>query len=120
MAVNPELRWRLIEQLVNDPVAEFGRDVLAGLTASPKRLSCRYFYDREGSRLFEAICEQPEYYLTRAEMSILRGHAGAVAADFLRDATLVELGSGSAIKTRLLLDAFLKGRRAVRYMPIDI
>jgi L-histidine Nalpha-methyltransferase len=103
-----------------DPLAEFGRDVEAGLTAAPKRLSCRYFYDREGSRLFEAICEQPEYYLTRAEMSILREHAGAIAADFLGDVALVELGSGSALKTRLLLDAFLKRERAVRYVPIDI
>jgi L-histidine Nalpha-methyltransferase len=106
--------------LANDPLAEFGRDVLAGLTASPKRLSCRYFYDGEGSRLFDAICEQPEYYLTRAETAILRSHAGALASGFVGDVTLVELGSGSAIKTRLLLDAFLKGRRAVRYVPIDI
>ena len=103
-----------------DPLAAFGRDVLAGLTASPKRLSCRYFYDREGSRLFEAICEQPEYYLTRAEMSILRSQADAIAANFLGDVALVELGSGSALKTRLLLDAFLKRERAVRYVPIDI
>ncbi len=103
-----------------NPLVEFGRDVLAGLTASPKRLSCRYFYDQEGSRLFEAICEQPEYYLTRAETAILREQAGAIAARFLGDVTLVELGSGNSSKTRLLLDAFLKDRRAVRYVPIDI
>src|SRR5258708_2409807 len=120
MAVNPAPRLRLIELFVNDPLAEFGRDVLAGLTASPRRLSCRYFYDGEGSRLFDAICEQPEYYLTRTEADILRDHAGDIASGFLGDVTLVELGSGSAIKTRLLLDVLLDGRRAVRYVPIDI
>src|SRR5215469_8560600 len=84
---------------------EFGCDVAAGLTASPKRLDCRYFYDAEGSALFDAICELPEYYLTRAETAILRAHAGDIAAGFRGDFTLVELGSGSAVKTRLLLDA---------------
>ena len=108
------------DSVMGEAQAEFGRDVLAGLTASPKRLSCRYFYDREGSLLFEAICEQPEYYLTRAETAILRDQAGAIAAEFSGDVTLVELGSGNAAKTRLLLDAFVKDRRTVRYVPIDI
>lgn len=106
--------------VMGDALNEFGRDVAAGLTACPKRLACRYFYDAEGSVLFDAICQLPEYYLTRAETAILRSHAGDIAACFPGEVTLVELGSGSAVKTRLLLDAFLRGRSHLRYVPIDI
>jgi dimethylhistidine N-methyltransferase len=113
-------RWRLIEMGTGDARIEFGRDVATGLTASPKRLACRYFYDAEGSALFDAICELPEYYLTRTETAILRAHAGDIAASIPGDVTLVELGSGSAIKTRLLLEAFLRRRPQLRYVPIDI
>jgi dimethylhistidine N-methyltransferase len=112
-------RFRLVDLTGGDPGAEFANDVAAGLRAEPKHLSCRYFYDREGSRLFEAICELPEYYLTRAETEILQSHAREIASLFSGDLTVVELGSGSAVKTRLLLDALLPGRR-VRYVPIDI
>src|ERR1043166_1189920 len=111
--------FRLLELTAGDPVAEFARDVAAGLTAEPKQLSCRYFYDREGSRLFEAICELPEYYLTRAETEILQSHAREIAALFPNDVTVIELGSGNAVKTRLLLQALLTSRQ-VRYVPIDI
>src|SRR5437588_539586 len=85
----------------------FARDVEQGLTASPKRLSCRYFYDQRGSLLFEEICELPEYYLTHAEGQILRDRAAEIAALFPEETSLVELGSGSAVKTRLLIEAFL-------------
>jgi L-histidine N-alpha-methyltransferase len=112
-------RFRLVELSGGDPFAEFARDVAAGLTAEPKHLSCRYFYDREGSRLFAAICELPEYYLTRAETEILERHAREIAVLFPDDVTVIELGSGNAVKTRLLLEALLPGRR-VRYVPIDI
>jgi dimethylhistidine N-methyltransferase len=112
-------RIRLIELTGGDPFADFARDVAAGLTAVPKYLSCRYFYDREGSRLFEAICELPEYYLTRAETEILQRHAREIASLFHGDVTVIELGSGNAVKTRLLLEALLPGR-LVRYVPIDI
>ncbi|MBI2217058.1 MAG: L-histidine N(alpha)-methyltransferase [Candidatus Rokubacteria bacterium] len=98
----------------------FARDVRDGLTAQPKRLACRWFYDDEGSRLFETICELPEYYLTRAEQELLAEHAGAIAARLPRDATLVELGSGNAAKTRLLIEALLARQRRLRYVPIDI
>jgi dimethylhistidine N-methyltransferase len=90
------------------------------LTAAPKRLACRYFYDREGSRLFEAICELPEYYLTRAEAAILHDHAHEIADCFPADVTVIEFGSGNAVKTQLLLAALLRARRRVRYVPIDI
>ncbi len=117
--------FRLIELFAGDPRAEFARDVAAGLTASPKRLECRYFYDDEGSRLFEAICELPEYYLTRAETAILREHAHEIAGYFPSEVSLIEFGSGNAAKTRLLLDALRKRGHSsfspsVRYVPIDI
>lgn len=120
-------RFRLLDLTGGSRYADFARDVAAGLTAEPKQLSCRYFYDREGSRLFAAICELPEYYLTRAETEILQCRAREIAALFAADVTVVELGSGSAVKTRLLLEAlFPSGRglgevgRRVRYVPIDI
>ena len=120
MALDMPSHFRLIELFAEDLGAEFARDVAAGLTAAPKRLSCRYFYDREGSRLFEAICALPEYYLTRAETEILRDHVREIAEDFPGDVSVIELGSGSAVKTRLLLEALRPGRRNVRYVPIDI
>ena len=120
MANDPTPGFRLLELSAGDPCAEFARDVADGLTAAPKRLACRYFYDREGSRLFEAICELPEYYLTRAEAAILRDHAHEIADCFPAELTVIELGSGNAVKTRLLLEALLRARRRVRYVPIDI
>jgi dimethylhistidine N-methyltransferase len=121
-------RFRLVELIGGDPLAEFAHDVAAGLTAEPKHLSCRYFYDREGSHLFEAICELPEYYLTRAETEILQSHAQQIALLFPGNVTVIELGSGNAVKTRLLLEALLPGEpgalatgvHRVRYVPIDI
>src|SRR5262249_42571087 len=87
---------------------------------SPKSLPCAYFYDRLGSRLFEAICELPEYYLTRAEEAILRAHAEDIARLFPFATDLIELGSGNAAKTRLLIEAFLREDRLRRYVPLDI
>src|SRR5262249_1776679 len=101
----------LVERLRED----FARDVQAGLTATPKQLHCVYFYDAEGSRLFEEICELEEYYLTRAEREILAAHAAEIVGT--GPVELVELGSGSAVKTRLLLDAT---RDPVHYVPIDV
>ncbi|MFG7944954.1 MULTISPECIES: L-histidine N(alpha)-methyltransferase [Streptomyces] len=96
-------------------------DVLAGLTATPKTLPPKWFYDARGDRLFEAITALPEYYLTRAEHGILARHA----ADIVRltgARTLVELGSGASRKTRLLLDAFRAADRGApeRYVPVDV
>ncbi len=101
-------------------LAAFARDVHAGLTAHPKQLSCCFFYDEEGSRLFEEICELPEYYLTRAEHEILEARADELMARFPAVPTLVELGSGNAAKTRLLIEAGLRRHQALRYVPIDI
>src|SRR5439155_10555388 len=113
-------RFTLIGLPADKRLARFAHDVRAGLTASPKRLPCCYFYDRLGSRLFEAICELPEYYLTRAETAILRAHAEEIAAFFPGPTDLIELGSGNAVKTRLLIEAFLRSPRPLRYVPLDI
>lgn len=95
----------------------FLRDALAGLSSSPKRLSCKYLYDERGSALFEAICEVPEYYLTRAELALLARHGPAIGAEVGPGAAVVELGSGSAVKTRRLLAAL---EDPVAYVPVEI
>src|SRR5882762_3783265 len=84
---------------------QFARDVIAGLTARPKRLPPKYFYDEIGSRLFEAITELPEYYPTRSELAILHAHAGELARLLSAPTALVEFGSGSSRKARILLAA---------------
>ena len=97
----------------------FGDDVRAGLGAQPKTLPAKYFYDDLGSVLFEAICLLPEYYLTRAEAQIFNAH-GQEMIDALRPVRLVELGSGSATKTRILLDAAFRRHAQLEYIAIDI
>ena len=94
-------------------------DALAGLTASPKTLPPKWFYDERGSELFDKITLLDEYYPTRAERAILRSAAPAIAAA-TRARTLVELGSGSADKTRLLLDALRGAGTVGRYVPVDV
>jgi len=100
--------------------AALARDVAAGLAAVPKELPCRYFYDRQGSILFDEICRLPEYYLCRAERSILVEHAPEIASLLPEEVTMVELGSGSAVKTRLLIEPLLARRGRLRYLPVDI
>jgi dimethylhistidine N-methyltransferase len=92
-------------------------EVLEGLSAKQKRLPSKYFYDREGSRLFEEICDLPEYYPTRTEISILETHADAIASHLEPDALLIEYGSGSSRKTRILLDSL---NDLAGYVPVDI
>ncbi len=94
-------------------------DVLAGLTATPKELAPKYFYDERGSDLFDRITRLPEYYPTRAERAILEARADDIAAVSRAD-TLVELGSGTSEKTRLLLDACAAGGRLRRFVPFDV
>jgi L-histidine N-alpha-methyltransferase len=113
-------RLSRITTSTSNRLAAFARDVRDGLTAHPKHLSCCYFYDDEGSLLFEEICDLPEYYLTRAEREILETRAAELVSCFRTPPTLVELGSGNAAKTRLLIEAFLKGHERLRYVPIDI
>src|SRR5262249_57155964 len=87
---------------------EFAFDVLAGLSDRPKRIPSRYFYDDEGSRLFQKIMELPEYYLTNCEHQILDAHKNDIA-DFLttQPFNVVDLGAGDGKKTRLLLEHFV-------------
>ena len=94
-------------------------DARAGLTATPKTLSPKWFYDERGSELFEKITLLPEYYPTRAERAILRAASGEIAAA-TGAATLVELGSGSSEKTRLLLDALRDAGSLRSYVPLDV
>lgn len=98
----------------------FAAAVRQGLISAPKTLPCRFFYDEAGSGLFEQICELPEYYPTRTERQILKLCADDLARRFKEPVTLVELGSGSASKTRLLIEAFLKRHGTLRFMPVDI
>ncbi len=96
-----------------------GSDVVEGLGRTRKSVPVRYFYDDRGSELFEKICELPEYYLTRAERSILESCAPEIAA-LTGPCELVELGSGSARKTRLLLEAHARNDQPLRFLPIDV
>jgi dimethylhistidine N-methyltransferase len=95
----------------------FARDLAAALAARPRSISPKYFYDAEGSRLFDRICELPEYYPTRTEIGILERSVGEIAALAGEGAEIVEFGAGSLRKVRLLLNAF---DRPARYLPIDI
>jgi L-histidine Nalpha-methyltransferase len=94
-------------------------DALAGLSATPKSLPPKWFYDAQGSALFEKITELPEYYPTRAERSILRAVSGQIASSS-GARVLVELGSGSSEKTRLLLDALRDAGTLRAYVPVDV
>ena len=96
---------------------EMQGEVLAGLRQRQKTLPCKYFYDEKGSRLFDAICALPEYYLTRTELGIMEMHVAEMAAALGAQLILVEPGSGSSLKTRLLLEHLSD---PVAYVPVDI
>src|ERR1700719_4181045 len=95
----------------------FRADILTGLSANPKHAPAKYFYDATGSVLFERITEAPEYYPTRSEMEILRDQAADIASLIPTGAALVEFGSGSNKKARILLRAAPK---LAAYVPVDI
>jgi dimethylhistidine N-methyltransferase len=95
----------------------FIEDLLRGLSETPKRIDCKYFYDKRGSELFDEICELPVYYPTRTEVSIMRRYGEEMAAAVGERCLLMEYGSGSSLKTRILLDRL---RKPVGYVPIDI
>lgn len=96
---------------------QFRADVLAGLSRAQKRLPSKYFYDAVGSQLFDRITELDEYYPTRTELAIMRAHAGAMAARCGPRCLLIELGAGSLVKVRLLLDRL---DRPAGYVPVDV
>jgi L-histidine N-alpha-methyltransferase len=101
-------------------VTTFADDVRTGLSAPQKCLPPKYFYDELGSALFEAICFLPEYYLTRAETEILEKFAGSMLSRLSGPVDLIEFGSGSARKTRVLIGALLDRQAGINYRPIDI
>ncbi len=103
--------------LGHSPLQEMRDDVLAGLHAQPKQLPSKYFYDARGSELFEQICAQPEYYLTRAELELMDRHAADIAAELGPHVLLLEYGSGSGAKTRILLEHL---DRPAGYVPTEI
>ena len=124
----PHQRWqfsglRLAEDAprrkprVREELPPFLADVWHGLAGRPMSLPSKYFYDAEGSRLFEAICDLPEYYLTRSESALLRIVARELSADLASDTALVEFGCGACTKTRVLLDML---SNVSTYVPIDI
>jgi L-histidine N-alpha-methyltransferase len=124
MIETPSLR--VLDMPPAHPQKTFRGAVVEGLSQIPPTLPCRFFYDDRGSALFERICRLPEYYLTRTERAILERHAGEmIGASVACGAAgsrlaLIELGSGSAGKTRLLIEAALARQPALHYVPIDI
>lgn len=100
--------------------ASFADEVRSGLSAASKYLASKYFYDELGSALFDAITVLPEYYLTRAETEILREWGWEIVRAIGNPLDFVELGSGSAVKTRILIGEALRVQRSLRYCPIDI
>jgi L-histidine Nalpha-methyltransferase len=101
-----------------DANSEFATAVAAGLQEKPPSIPCRFLYDARGSELYEMICVQPEYYLTRTEESILANRSRLIR-EITGAVTLFELGSGSSTKTRHLLEAY-GARKAARYIPVDV
>jgi L-histidine N-alpha-methyltransferase len=106
---------------VSDSHEAFALDVLLGLSQDPKSLPSKYFYDEQGSKLFQQITELPEYYLTRCESEILHGKKKEIAQLIDNNQfNLVELGAGDGRKTKILLQHFLAAGLDFRYVPIDI
>lgn len=107
----------LLDRPQLDDRTEFKEAVLAGLSRTPRAIPAKFLYDAQGSALFDAICELPEYYLTRTEIQILRRHSSEIADLAGAGCALVEFGSGSSVKSRLLIEA-LKDLQS--YVPIDV
>jgi len=117
--VDPEETIRIDSHLDGGQERSLAEDVLDGLTRPFKELPPKHFYDARGAELFDQICELPEYYPTRAERAILEQSAAELAA-LTNAVELVELGSGTAAKTRVLLDALHAAGTLVRYVPVDV
>jgi dimethylhistidine N-methyltransferase len=115
MSLSPLRSAKLTEQ--DDDITDDLREILTGLGQSQKAISSKYFYDEKGSRLFDQICELPEYYLTRTELGILRKYAVEIASSIGQQASLIEFGSGSSLKVRILLENL---DQLAAYVPVDI
>lgn len=106
---------RLTEQ--NDDVIDELNEIIDGLSKTPKSISPKFFYDERGSKLFDQICELPEYYLTRTELDIMYQYIDEMAAVIGRRASLIEFGSGASTKIRVLLKSI---PQLAAYVPVDI
>lgn len=115
-----EEKFSIHNLVKREPRAGLAEDVRRGLASQPKRFLPKYFYDQLGSQLFEAICLLPEYYLTRAENQILERYSDEIVSSVDGDTTLVEMGSGSASKTRLIIEALLRKQSDLLFIPVDI
>jgi dimethylhistidine N-methyltransferase len=115
-----EEKFSIHNLVKREPRAGLAEDVRRGLSSQPKRFLPKYFYDQLGSQLFEAICLLPEYYLTRAENEILERYADEIVSSVDGNTTLVEMGSGSASKTRLIIEALLRKQSELLFIPVDI
>jgi L-histidine Nalpha-methyltransferase len=112
-----------MDQTASPEMTHFAEDVLKGLTSTPKALSSKYFYDDEGSRLFQEIMKLPEYYLTGCETEIFSEQTAAIYGSFANGGggfDVVELGAGDGTKTAVLVDYFLNQNADITYSPIDI
>ena len=108
-------------ELARDPgEGNFSSAVVEGLSQPQKRLPCRLFYDTDGSQLFEQICKLPEYYLTRTEQKILEDNVSEMIDAVGHNVALVEFGSGSSVKTRLLINAAFDCQKNLHYTSVDI
>ncbi|WP_457391898.1 L-histidine N(alpha)-methyltransferase [Roseateles sp. P5_E1] len=114
--MKPGIEWRQPRASADNE--QFAADLHAALSRAPKAISPKYFYDETGSKLFEQICELPEYYPTRTELSLLQTHADDMVAQMGGQVQLVEYGAGALRKVRLLLDAI--PRDSVQFVPVDI
>jgi len=114
MAVRTQAALRNVAEM---PASALAHEIIAGLTAKPKRIPPKYFYDETGAQLFEAITATPEYYPTRCEIAILRDRAGEIARFIPTGAAVVEFGSGSSRKARLLMAA---APAIAAYVPVDL
>jgi L-histidine Nalpha-methyltransferase len=112
-------RIHILVRSGDDPLALDGPNVISGLSESPKRISSVYVYDQRGSELFELQCSTPEYYLRRAEIRLLNSHAGDIVR-ICGSTAIVELGAGTAEKTRVLLAEYAKRGLSCDYFPIDV
>jgi dimethylhistidine N-methyltransferase len=114
-----QIEYLVSSTLLSETISKSGSDITKGLTQTPKSIPMHYRYNDRGSQLFEKICELPEYYLTRTETAILQQCASEIAR-ITGLCEIVELGSGNAVKTRILLDAYNQLGSSLRYLPIDI
>lgn len=119
-SVSIRKRFQKMTLQQNKEVEEFANDVATCLTSENKRLNPKYLYDHMGSKLFEQICLQPEYYLTRTEASLLMRHAPAITNLVGSNIRIIELGSGSSSKTAILLRYLSSQKKKIYYFPIDI